>query len=202
MVAVTGEQGMRMAGDALASVTPVLAAGVGVQRGWYRALRAASFRIEAPLTGRTAVGISVSSHRDGSAMVDLLAGRARPSHGELRVLGEDMSTARGRAAVRAQVGLARGSLRPRPVVRMRGLAGRGLAGRAVRLAAAAAGRPGLLLIDGLLDDLGPVDAAALAAAIRGLGRDIAIVATGRDIAALRLICDDVLTLANGIIVKG
>ena len=43
--------------------------------------------------------------------------------------------------------------------------------RRARLAAAAVHQPDLLLIDGLLDDLCPRDAAALADAIRDLGRD-------------------------------
>ena len=39
------------------------------------------------------------------------------------------------------------------------------------------------------------------ASIRDLGRDTAIVATGRDSAALALACGEVLTLADGIIVR-
>jgi ABC-2 type transport system ATP-binding protein len=171
-------------------------------------------------------------------VVDLLAGQARPAHGELRVLGEDMTTARGRAAVRAQVGVARRIVKPQPAVRIRGLvdhasrltklpggdrallaaaimdrlaltpwaevplrAAPDVIGRRARLAAAAVHQPDLLLVDGLLDDLVPRDVAALADAIRELGRDIAIVATGQDAGALRLACDDVLTLSYGIIFR-
>jgi ABC-2 type transport system ATP-binding protein len=171
-------------------------------------------------------------------VVDLLSGHTRPAHGELRVLGEDMTTARGRASVRAQVGVARKILKPQPAVRIRGLvehaaklAGRPASdraqltaaimerlaltpwadvplrtapeviGRRARLAAAAVRQPGLLLVDGLLDDLVPRDAAALADAIGELGRDIAIVATGQDAGALRLACDEVLTLSYGIIYR-
>ena len=73
-------------------------------------------------------------------------------------------------------------------------------GRRARLAAAAVHEPELLLLDGLLDDLGPGDTASVAAGIRDLGRDTTIIAIGRDRAALTLACDDVLTLADGIIV--
>ena len=227
-----------VSGHALAAVTPVLAAGVGARHAGGWALRSASFRIAAPVSGRRAVGIAVSSHADGSAGVDLLAGHTRPSHGELRVLGEDMTTARGRAAVRAQVGVARRIMKPHPAVRIRGIvehaarlsklpasdrallaaaimdrlaltpwaevplrAAPDVIGRRARLAAAAVLQPDLLLIDGLLDDLVPRDAAALADAIRDLGRDIAIVATGQDTRALWLACDDVLTLSYGIVYR-
>ncbi len=227
-----------MSGHALAAVPPVLAAGVGVRRGSGWVLRAASFRIAAGVTGRTAVGIAVSSHADGTAVVDLLAGQSRPAHGELRVLGEDMATARGRAAVRTRVGVARRTVNPQPAVRIRGFVEHAarlprlpggdrdllaaaildrlaltpwaevplrtapeVIGRRARLAAAAVHQPDLLLLDSLLDDLVPRDTAALADAIRDLGRDTAIVATGRDTRALGLICADVLTLSYGIIVR-
>ena len=42
---------------------------------------------------------------------------------------------------------------------------------------------------------------SVAASIRDLGRDTAIIAFGRDRAALALACDEVLTLADGIIVS-
>jgi ABC-type multidrug transport system ATPase subunit len=73
--------------------------------------------------------------------------------------------------------------------------------RRARLAAAAVLQPDLLLADGLLDNLVPREVAALADAIRDLGRDIAIVATGQDAGALRLACDEVLTLSYGIIYR-
>lgn len=228
----------RVPGHALAAVTPVLAAGVGVRHGRGWVLRAASFRIEAGQAGRTAAGIAVSSHAAGTVVTDLLAGQARPAHGELRVLGEDMTTAAGRAAVRARAGVARRTVKPQPAVRIRGIVDHAarLTGRTgsdrellsaaiidrlalapwaevplrtapevicrrARLAAAAVHQPELLLLDGLLDGLAARDAAALADAIRDLGRDTAIVATGCDTGALRLICDDMLTLAYGIIVR-
>ncbi len=228
----------RVPGHALAAVTPVLAAGVGLRRGSGWVLRAASFRIEAAATGRTAAGIAVSSHAEGNVIVDLLAGQIRPAHGELRVLGEDMTSAAGRAAVRARAGVARRAVKPQPAGRVRGiidhaarLTGRPAGDRDLlaaaiidrlalipwaevplrtapevicrraRLAAAAVHQPDLLLLDCLLDGLAARDTAALADAIRDLGRDTAIVATGRDTRALGLICDDMLTLAYGIIVR-
>nr|MDQ2877278.1 hypothetical protein [Actinomycetota bacterium] len=72
--------------------------------------------------------------------------------------------------------------------------------RRARLAAAAVHQPELLLIDGLLDGLDPLDAAELAASIRDIGLDTGIVASGRDADSLTLACGDVLTLANGILV--
>jgi ABC-type multidrug transport system ATPase subunit len=126
-------------------VTAVLAAGVGARRGWAWPLRAASFRLESPLTGQPALGILVAqrgmlaqddplaggglgAQRGGiaqrgaaTAVIDLLAGLVSPSYGELRVLGEDMRTERGRAAARARIGVVRRGGRPRPGVRIRGL---------------------------------------------------------------------------------
>jgi ABC-2 type transport system ATP-binding protein len=220
--------------------TAVLAAGVGVQRSWGWSLRTASFRLESPLTGQPALGILISSRAAASAVVDLLAGLIAPSYGELRVLGEDMRTERGRAAVRARIGIVR---RAGPLaagtVRIRGLVDHAArrtrlprrdrnlltadildrlallpwadvplraapdpVARRARLAAAAVHQPELLLIDGLLDELDPLDAAELAACIRDIGLDTGVVASGRDADALTLACGDVLTLANGILVPG
>ena len=72
--------------------------------------------------------------------------------------------------------------------------------RRAKLAAAAVHEPELLLIDGLLDGLGPRDTENVAASIRDLGRDTAIVATGRDSAVLATACGEVLTLTDGIII--
>ena len=74
-------------------------------------------------------------------------------------------------------------------------------GRRARLAAAAVHQPDLLLIDGLLDDLGPGDTIALAEVIRDLGNEMTVVAVGRDPSALALACSEVLTLADGILVR-
>jgi ABC-2 type transport system ATP-binding protein len=219
-------------------MTPVLAAGVGIRHGWTWVLRAASFRLEVPEAGRPAIGIAISRETARAAVVDLLGGLARPAYGELRVLGQDLTTAQGRAAVRRYVGIARLSARSQPGRRVRGLVGHAarvanlpgrdcevlaaaildrlaltpwadvpvraaptVIARRAKLAAAAVHEPELLLIDGLLDGLGPRDTENVAASIRDLGRDTAIVATGRDPAALALACGEVLTLADGIIVR-
>jgi ABC-2 type transport system ATP-binding protein len=221
----------------------VLAAGVGLRRGWGRGLRgwvlrSASFRLECPISGRTAFGIVTSRRSAAAALVDLLAGLTRPAYGELRVLGEDLTTARGRSAVRGQVGVARRIARPQPAFRVRGLvehaarlsrlprrdrdplaaaivdrlsltpwadvplrAAPDVIARRARLAAASVHQPDLLLIDGLLDDLCPRDSFALADAIRDLGRDTTVVATGREAATLALACGEVLTMADGILVR-
>ena len=63
----------------------------------------------------------ISQDSSATALVDLLAGLARPAYGELRVLGEDLTTACGRSAVRGQVGVARRVARPQPAFRVRGL---------------------------------------------------------------------------------
>lgn len=225
-------------GHAVVAATPVLAAGVGLRHGGGWILRSASFRLECPVSGRTAFGIVVPPHPAATALIDLLAGLARPAYGELRVLGEDLTTARGRSAVRGQVGVARRIARPQPAFRVRGLVEHAarlarlprrdrdpLAAaivdrllltpwadvplravpdvicRRARLAAAAVHQPGLLLVDGLLDDLCPRDSAALADALRDLARDTTVVATGRDAATLALACGEVLTVAGGILVR-
>jgi ABC-type multidrug transport system ATPase subunit len=225
-------------GHAVMAMPPVLAAGVGARHGCSWALRTASFRMDSPVLGRSGFGIAVNRHSDATAIVDLLAGQEPPCYGELRVLGEDMGTADGRAAVRQHVGVARKTARLRPAYRVRGLIEHAarlarLPGcdshlltaaiidrlalsawadvqlrsvpetvlRRTRLAAAAVHEPNLLILDSLLDDLPPPDAAALAAGIRDLGRDTAIVATGSDARALALACDEVLTMADGIIIR-
>jgi ABC-2 type transport system ATP-binding protein len=228
---------------AVTTMTPVLAAGVGARRGWRSGrLRSASFRLDAPgalpLYGVAPLGIAISKPAVATTLIDLLAGLLRPDYGELRVLGEDLTTARGRSALRTRVGVARRAARPQPAFRVRGLvehAARlaGLPGqdrdlmaaaivdrlaltpwsdvplrsapdvisRRARLAAAAVHQPDLLLIDGLLDDLGPGDTIALAEAIRDLARDMIVIAVGRDSSALALACTEVLTLADGILVS-
>jgi ABC-type multidrug transport system ATPase subunit len=104
------------------STTPVLAAGVGARRGWRRGtIRSASFRIDATVYGSTALGIVVARRSVATTLVDLLAGLVKPTYGELRVLGEDLTSASGRAAVRGKVGVARRIARPQPAFRVRGL---------------------------------------------------------------------------------
>jgi len=224
---------------------PVLAAGLGVRHGQGWVLRSASFRFETAVSGRVPFGIVIppdsghvaSCHRS-TVLIDLLAGLVRPAYGELRVLGADLTTARGRSAVRGQVGVARRIARPQPAFRVRGLVehaarltrlprrDRGplaaaivdqlgltpwadvpvrsapeVIGRRARLAAAAVHQPDLLLIDGLLDDLSPADSAALADALRDLGQETTVVAAGHDAAALALACGEILTMADGILVR-
>ncbi len=220
------------------ALAPVLAAGVGVRcgRGW--ALRSASFRMNTAMPGAGGLGIAVTRPAAAAAVIDLLAGHARPAYGELRVLGADMTTAGGRTAVRRSVGIARRNAGPHATLRIRGLVEHGArragapAGlrhlltaatldrlsltawaevpvrsapdvivRRARLAAAAAGEPRLLLLEGLLDGLAGPDAAALAGCICDLGRDMAVVMTGSDARALALVCDETLTLADGILIS-
>jgi ABC-2 type transport system ATP-binding protein len=225
-------------GHVVMRADPVVAAGVGVRRGRGWVVRAASFRIGQPMHGKaTTLGIQIDHPAEASAIVDLLAGLARPAYGELRVLGHDMATARGRAAVRRRVGVARRAARPIPAMRVRGLVEHAarLAGpqhdrrvlaagildqlslipwaevalraapdavaRRARLAAAAVHQPELILLDGLLDGLQPRDSAALSEAVRDLSRDSAFLVAGCDGLPLELACDEVLVLADGILVN-
>ena len=225
-------------GHAIVAADPVVAAGIGVRRGRGFAVRAASFRIGPPLPGGSALGVVTSQPADATALIDLLAGVARPAYGELRVLGHDMATIRGRTAVRRRVGVARRAAWPPPALRVRRLvehaarlAGPGRPDRPVlaaaildrlgllpwadvplraapdaivrraRLAAAAVHQPELLLLDGLLDGLRLREASGLAAAIRDLSRDSGTLLAGVDLATLELACDEVLVLADGVLVS-
>ena len=60
-------------GHAAMTTTPVLAAGVGVWHGRSWALRSASFRLESPVSGRTAFGIVISDQPAATALTDVLA---------------------------------------------------------------------------------------------------------------------------------
>jgi ABC-type Na+ transport system ATPase subunit NatA len=106
---------------AFVAAVPVLAAGVGLRRGRGWAMRSASFRVGAPEPGGSALGMLVDTPATASAIVDMLAGVARPAHGELRVLGHDMRTIRGRTAVRRRVGVARRGAVPLLAPKIRGL---------------------------------------------------------------------------------
>jgi len=57
----------------------------------------------------------------------------------------------------------------------------------------------LLLLDGLLDGLAPRGRASVAAGVREPARDTVIIAAGHDATTLRLTCDEVLTLSDGIL---
>jgi ABC-2 type transport system ATP-binding protein len=224
-------------GRAAMAADPVLAAGIGVRRGLGWAVRSASFRLTAPSAGNSALGILIDHPAQSAAIVDLLAGVTRPAYGELRVLGQDMTTARGRAAVRRVVGVARRNSRQLPTMRIRGLVEHAArlarpdrrdrhaltaaildrlalmpwaevpvrsspdpVARRARLAAAAVHQPELMLLDGLLDELMPRDAALLADAVRDLSRESGILIAGCDADALALACDEVLVLSDGVLV--
>jgi ABC-2 type transport system ATP-binding protein len=225
-------------GHAVTGPDLVVAAGIGVRHGRGWAVRAASFRIGPPLPGPSVLGILSDHSSQSTALVDLLAGVARPAYGELRVLGHDMATIRGRAAVRRRVGVARRSARPLPGIRVRGLvehaarigrphrqdrrllaaaildrlslmpwaevtlrAAPDAIARQTRLAAAAVHQPELLLLDGLLDGLEARGISVLAAAVKDLSRDSGILLAGCDREALELACDDVLVLADGVLIN-
>jgi ABC-2 type transport system ATP-binding protein len=72
--------------------------------------------------------------------------------------------------------------------------------RRARLAAACVHEPRLLIIDGLFDYLGPRDRTLLADVVREFKRDTSIIAVGADADTLLLFCDQVLMLANGIVI--
>lgn len=227
---------------------PVLAAGVGVSYGCGWALRSASFRLGTPehgaaslepgRPGGTALGILIGERAVAATVLDLLSGRVPPGYGTLIVLGEDMSTSRGRAAVRRRVGIARGgSVWPLPGRRVRGMVEHAarramqpgqdrnllvaaildrlalapwsdvpirsapeLIIRKARLAAAAVHQPSLLLLDGILDELPPLELTIVADVIAELNRDTALIITGADADPLRAACAQVLTLTGGILI--
>lgn len=106
---------------AIMAADPVIAAGIGVRSGRGYAVRAGSFRIGSGVPDPTVLGILIRHPAQATAVIDLLAGVARPAYGELRVLGHDMATIRGRAAVRRRVGVARRAARVLPWLRVRGL---------------------------------------------------------------------------------
>jgi ABC-type multidrug transport system ATPase subunit len=93
-------------GHAVTAGAGVVAAGAGVRYGNVPAVRLASFRLTSTELGCGALGIV--THRPGACatLIDLLSGRVSPSFGELRVLGHDMRTPRGRSLVRRQTGVA------------------------------------------------------------------------------------------------
>jgi ABC-2 type transport system ATP-binding protein len=108
-------------GSAYVRADPVLAAGIGVRHGRNWPVRSASFRIGPPEPGSSVLGILIDYPAQAAALVDVLAGATRPGYGELRVLGHDMATIRGRAAVRHRVGVARRASRQLSGMRIRRL---------------------------------------------------------------------------------
>jgi ABC-type multidrug transport system ATPase subunit len=130
----------------------VVAAGVGTQG----VLRAVSFQLGPFAPGRTAVAIAGLPGAGKTTLIDLAAGLSAPAHGQLRVLGKDLTRAAGRAAVRRRIGLV-----PQPAGRPPGFTTRQL----VRHAAWLAGLPGQereLAVARVLDSLGLGDWAHLA----------------------------------------
>jgi ABC-type multidrug transport system ATPase subunit len=130
-------------GHAVSAIAPVVCAGVGVRYGNNRPIRLASFRLSYPDAG---LGI-VTSSAAGAALLDLLSGRTAPAYGAMRVLGRDVTTPRGRAAVRREVGIASRHARILPAIRIRGH---------VERAARLAGQPASdrhLLVAAILDRL-------------------------------------------------
>jgi ABC-type multidrug transport system ATPase subunit len=105
-------------GHAVVPMPAVLAAGLGTRHSG--PLRSASFRVAESPTG-AALGILIGRAGQATQLIDLIAGRAVAGYGELRVLGEDLSTALGRERVRHRVGVARRGHGPKPVYRIRGL---------------------------------------------------------------------------------
>ena len=224
-------------GHAVTATAPVLSAGVGVKYEGRWAVRMASFRVSETELGSTGLGIVTPRSAAAAAVISVLSGQVAPGYGYLRVLGYDMNSPAGRAAVSRQCGIASRSWRPVPGTRIRGLverAGRragqpgadrhllvaaildrlGLTpwgdvpfgaapeqvARKVRLAVACVHQPRLLLLDGLLDQLPPLERTVLADVIRDLQRDTAVIAFGQDPATLSLICEQVFELADGVMV--
>jgi ABC-type polysaccharide/polyol phosphate transport system ATPase subunit len=81
-------------GLATTEPTAVLAAGVGLRHRSTWILRSVSFRMDARPPDGAVLGVAASQRAVTSAFVDLLAGLAPPAHGELRVLGKDLTTLR------------------------------------------------------------------------------------------------------------
>jgi ABC-2 type transport system ATP-binding protein len=126
----------------------VLSAGVGTRDATGYAIRLATFRLEQSELGRAVLGIVTPRSAASAAVVGLLSGRIAPAYGELRVLGHDMTTPAGRAAVRRRVGIARRGGRVWPTTTVRKLVERA-AGRSASLTA-----DRRLLVAAILDRLG------------------------------------------------
>ncbi len=223
-------------GHAETAITSVLSAGVGARDATGYTIRLATFRLEPSELGRAVLGIVTPRSAASATIVGLLSGRIAPAYGELRVLGHDMATQAGRAAVRRRVGIARPGGMVWPTTTVRKLvehaarrsaspcadrtllaaaildrlalmpwaevplrAAPDLVARRARLAAACVHEPNLLIIDGLFDHLGVRDRAILAGVVTELERDMSVVAIERDADSLLLFCDQVIMLADGIL---
>jgi len=135
-------------GHAATAITSVLSAGVGTRDAAGYAIRLATFRLEQSELGRAVLGIVTPRSAASSAIVGLLSGRITPAYGELRVLGQDMTTQAGRSVVRRRVGIARRSGRVWPTTTVRKLVERA----AKRSASPCTDRT--LLVAAILDRLG------------------------------------------------
>lgn len=223
-------------GHAVTPAAPVLSAGVGVRYEGRWSVRMASFRVAETELGNAALGIVTPRSAGSAALIGLLSGQVAPGYGYLRVLGYDMNSPAGRAAVSRQCGIASRTWHPVPAVRVRGLIERaarrsGQPGadrhllvaaildrlglmpwadvpfgaapeqiaRKVRLAVACVHQPRLLLLDGLLDHLPPLERTLLADVIRSMQRDTTVVAFSPDPGNLSLICEQVIELSGGIV---
>ncbi|HUC56075.1 MAG TPA: hypothetical protein VMA95_01640 [Streptosporangiaceae bacterium] len=107
-------------GHAETADAPVLCAGVGARDGPRQVIRLASFRMTATDVGRPALGIVTSRPAAAAALTGLLCGRIAPSHGQLLVLGQDLTRLSGRLAVRREVGVASRISRFWPTIGIRG----------------------------------------------------------------------------------
>jgi ABC-2 type transport system ATP-binding protein len=135
-------------GLAGAADAPVLCAGVGARDGTRYSIRLASFRLTASELGQQALGIVTSRPAAAAALTGLLSGRICPSHGQLVVLGQDLTRLPGRLAVRARVGVASRATPAWPAVSVRGLVVRAARHSAQRRSDAG------LLVAAILDRLG------------------------------------------------
>jgi ABC-type multidrug transport system ATPase subunit len=143
-----GVRGGRPPEHAVTATAPVLCAGVGVRSDGRWVLRMASFRLDQSDLGSAALGIATPRSAAATALIGLLSGRMAPDYGSLRVLGYDLRTIGGRAAVRRQSGIACRASSPLASTRVRALVDR---------AARKSGQPGsdrYLLVAAILDRLG------------------------------------------------
>jgi ABC-type multidrug transport system ATPase subunit len=108
-------------GPAATAIAPVQFAGAGAKDHTRYVIRLASFRLDAVESGRPALGIVTPRPAAAAALAGLLSGRIAPSHGQLLVLGQDLTRLSGRLAVRPRIGVASRANRTWPAITIRGL---------------------------------------------------------------------------------
>ena len=108
-------------GPAAAMLAPVVCAGVGARDGPRYVIRLASFRLETSELGQQALGIVTPRPAAAAVLTRLLSGRIAPSHGQLVVLGQDLTRLSGRLAVRSRIGVASRAARTWPTTGIRAL---------------------------------------------------------------------------------